>query len=176
MSPKLQRAFDDIERQREELLVRLRSLPKDKLTSAPEGKWSILKILSHLITGERTGLEYVNKKVLGIDRAGDTGIFDEVKMLVLILSQRLPFVKYKAPRFIEERTKVLSTLEDVEHEWNQLRREWKAFLERIPDKHVNRKIFKHVVAGRLNVEHGLRFFGEHVTHHMPQIRERIIGN
>ncbi|HMD80597.1 MAG TPA: DinB family protein, partial [Anaerolineales bacterium] len=159
MNPKLQRAFDDIERQREELLVRLRTLSRDRLTSAPQGKWSIIRILSHLITGERTGLEYVNKKILGIDTAGDTGLYEEFKMQVLVLSQRLPFLKYKAPKLIEERTKVFDTLEEVESEWIQLRKEWKAFLERIPDKHVKRKIFKHVVAGRLNVEHGLRFFG-----------------
>jgi hypothetical protein len=169
MSPNLQRAFDDIELQREELLSRLRPLSQEKLTSAPAGKWSILRILSHLITGERTGLDYVSKKILGVDHAGDTGIYEDLKMQMLVVSQRLRFLKYKAPRFIEERTIVYKNIDEAENEWKQLRNEWKALLERIPEKHVRRKIFRHVIAGRLNVEHGIRFFGEHVIHHKPQI-------
>lgn len=169
MNQKLQQAFDDLELQREQLLSGLRRVPPESLTSSPPGKWSILRILSHLITGERTGLEYVRKKILGIDSAGDTGIYEELKMKILVVSQRLRFLKYKAPRLIEERTVVYGSLDEVDKQWSLLRNEWRTLLDKIPDNKVNRKIFRHVVAGRLNLVHGLRFFGEHVIHHKPQI-------
>jgi hypothetical protein len=169
MNPKLHFTFEKIERQRSELLAGLRNAPSVRLASSPQGKWSILHILSHLMAGERTGLEYVRKKLLGVDSVGESGPYEEFKFAILVVSQRLPFLKYKAPKVVVDRTVIYNDLDNVAQQWDRLRGEWKAFLEEIPDRHVNRKIFRHVVAGRMNVDHGLRFFAEHVTHHMPQI-------
>jgi hypothetical protein len=169
MNERLGHTFSGIEKQRAQLLSALRDQPEQRLHWSPPGKWSILRILSHLIAGERTGLEYVRKKILGVQTVGDSGPFESFKMSILVLSQRLPLLKYKAPRLIEDRTVVLRDLASVEREWSALREEWRSFLENIPEQHVNKKIFRHVVAGRLNIEQGLRFFAEHVTHHRPQI-------
>jgi hypothetical protein len=173
MNSKLQATFDSLEQQRAGLLNLIRPLPARALTSSPAGKWSIIHILSHLITGERTGLEYVRKKMLGIDATRDAGPYEEFKMIGLVISQRLPFLKYKVPKLIEERTVVYSELATLEKEWDALRKEWGQLLASLPDHHVNRKIFRHVVAGRLSVEQGMRFFGEHILHHRPQIDKLI---
>jgi hypothetical protein len=173
MHARLQKTFDSLEQQRAGLLNELRPLSAEILTSAPADKWSIIYILSHLITGERTGLEYVRKKMLGIDGTPDAGLFEEFKMIGLVISQRLPFLKFKVPKLIEERTVVYPDLATIEKEWDVLRRDWAKILENIPDQHVNRKIFRHVVAGRLNINQGLRFFGEHIIHHKPQIQRLI---
>jgi hypothetical protein len=173
MHGKLQKTFDSLEQQRAGLLTELKPLSVEILTSAPAGKWSIVYILSHLITGERTGLDYVRKKMLGIDATHDAGLFEEFKMMGLVMSQRLPFLKFKVPKLIEERTVVYTDLATIEKEWDVLRRDWAKMLENIPDQHVNRMIFRHVVAGRLNIDQGLRFFGEHIIHHKPQIQRLI---
>jgi hypothetical protein len=169
MNARLERTFGEIEKQRGQMLSGLQGLPAQRLSWSPPGKWSILRILSHLITGERTGLEYVRKKILGVQSVENTGPLESFKMSILVLSQRFRFLKYKAPKLIEDRTVVYSDLDSVEREWDTLREDWRSFLENIPEEHVNKKIFRHVVAGRLNVEQGLRFFAEHVAHHKPQI-------
>ncbi len=173
MNRKLHSTFELLETQRLQLFNEIRSLPDDVLTAAPQGKWSILRILSHIMAGEKTGLEYVRKKILGVERLGESGLWEESKMLGLVLSQRLTFLKYKSPRLIEERTVEYRDLATLEVKWNELRGEWRSFLEGIPDQFANRNIFRHVLAGRMSINQGLLFFREHITHHKPQIRQRI---
>ena len=173
MNKKLQTTFESVESQRLDLLSRLRSLKEEDLNWSPAGKWSILHIVSHLVTSERTALDYVRKKILGVERAGDSGAYEALKMFILVASQRLPLLKYKAPRFIEERTIVFHDIDDAKNAWDTVRAEWKVFLDEIPDRFVRRNIFRHVVAGRLNIEQGTRFFREHVIHHKPQIEALI---
>lgn len=173
MNKKLQATFDDLELQRMQLLKEVGALSHDALTTAPAGKWSILRILSHIVAAELSGLEYVRKKVLGVKGSGDSGSWEEIKLGIFKLSQRLPMLKYKAPKAIEDRTVVYNDLKTVELEWGKLRAEWRSFLEALPEEYGNRKIFRHVIGGRFNVQQGLSIFREHIGHHLPQIRVRM---
>jgi len=173
MNSKFQSAFDALETQRIKLLDEVRTLPVDILNAAPPGKWSILRILSHIIAAEGTGLSYVKKKVLGVKEASEGGVWEAVKVVVFQASQRLPMLKYKVPKVIDERTVVHVDLPTIELEWKKVRQEWRTLLETIPDEYVNRKIFRHVVGGRFTLDQGMVIFGEHLNHHLPQIRERM---
>jgi hypothetical protein len=114
----------------------------------------------------------MQKKIQGIDNAGDTGIWEEVKMVLLVVSQRLP-LKFKAPQMVVQQTIQVATLQQVAEEWDQVRYELKQLLEKIPPPHRKRKIYKHVVAGKLNAQQALRFFHEHFIHHLPQINRLL---
>jgi uncharacterized damage-inducible protein DinB len=173
MNRKLQSTFDLVEQQRAELLVRLQPLTREELNWSPPGKWSILRIMSHLVTAERTALEYVRKKNLGVAEARDSGIPETIKMFLLVISQRMPMLKFKAPQLIEDRTIEYKDLTEAIKEWDAVRAEWNVFLDAIPDQYVRRKIFRHVVAGRLNIEQGVLFFREHIIHHKPQVEALI---
>jgi hypothetical protein len=117
-------------------------------------------------------VQYMQKKMQGIDSAGDTGFWEEVKMVLLIVSQRLP-LKYKAPQTVVQQTIQATSLQPLAEEWDQVRYELKQLIEKIPPHQSKRKIYRHVVAGRLNAHHALRFFHEHFVHHMPQIERQI---
>jgi hypothetical protein len=173
MNAKFQFAFDALEQQRTSLLDGIRMLPADVLNAAPAGKWSALRILSHIIAAEGTGLSYVRKKMLGVKDTTEAGLWESFKLGVFRVSQRLPMLKYKVPRVIEERTVVHHDLATIELEWKKVRAEWRTLLESVPDEYVNRKIFRHVVGGRFTLDQGLVIFGEHLRHHVPQIRERV---
>jgi hypothetical protein len=175
MNGKLQTAFAALESQRLELMSRLKGLTPDDLTWSPPGKWSIIHIVSHMMTGERMALEYVRKKILGVESVGDSGLYERFKVIALVVSQRLPFLKFKAPQLIVERTVVYEDLDKVDKEWSALRHDWKTFLDAVPERYARRNIFRHVVAGRLNLEQGMRFLSEHIIHHMPQIDRLISG-
>ncbi len=144
----------------------------DKLKYAPEGKWSIQQILAHLIAAEKLSVIYLNKKKLGVNDAHDTGLLEEIKMVVLKLSQRLP-LKFKAPRGVVENTPTYASFEELMLDWDRTRSELREFLEKIDDTQIRKKIYKHIVAGRLNIQHALVFLREHIIHHTPQINRLL---
>jgi hypothetical protein len=169
LDKKLKHYFAQLEQQKNNLLYELSSLSVEKLNSSPPGKWSITQIVAHLITAERLSIQYMQKKIQGIEQAGDAGIVEELKLIVLIISQRLP-LRFKAPKLVKESTPTLSTLPELTAQWDSVRSDLKQLLEKIPDHLVKRKIYKHVFAGKLNSRQALIFFREHFIHHLPQIQ------
>jgi len=168
----LQKKFDQLEVQRSDLQQLYSLLPQEKLNSHPDGKWSIAQIISHLIASERTSVNYLNKKILGINQAPSTGIVEAVKMIIFIISQRLP-LKYKAPKVIAEKTEQFDTVEKLNAEWKKTRAELAAVLERFQDDQLQRKIFRHPVVGLINIQQALRFLSEHTRHHTPQVKNLL---
>lgn len=173
MNKNLQQIFDRLEEQRSVVLNQVRTMTPDQLNAHPPGKWSAQQILAHLIAAERLSLSYMKKKILGIREVGNSGWWEEMKMVVLKISQRLPGIKFKAPRTVVENTPTYASFAELEKDWNHLRQELATFLEQIPDDHARRKIYRHVIAGRLGVQHALQFFREHIHHHHPQIKSLL---
>ena len=172
MNSKLEHLYNSLESERAVLLDQLKNLSTEQLHYAPEGKWSVSQILAHIITGEKLSVQYLNKKILGIDEIKNSGIVEELKMVILKLSQRLPF-KFKAPRSIVEKTPSYPSLHDLISDWDQTRGELKVLLEKFRDDQIHKKVYRHVRAGLLNIQHALLFLREHIIHHTPQI-ERLI--
>jgi uncharacterized damage-inducible protein DinB len=172
LNTKLQQLYSSLESQRIQLLDSLKSLPPQKLNHQPEGGWSINQVVAHLITAERMSVMYLTKKMQGIEEVENSGLVEELKMIALIISQRLP-LKFKAPRVVVENTPRSSDFRQLEQEWNTLRIELKNLLEKIGDHQTKRKIYKHVRAGKLNIQQALIFFREHIIHHRPQIQKLL---
>jgi uncharacterized damage-inducible protein DinB len=131
-------------------------------------KWSVLQILTHLYISEKMSLHYIKKKSLGINQVGNAGGWQNLKMIILKISQRIPF-RYKAPRAVVQNTPEAMPLDVLLAHWDMLRLELKSMLENLPDKHVHKLVYKHPVAGRLSLLQAMEFFQEHVRHHKPQI-------
>ena len=173
MHPSFQKLFAILELQRKKTLDSVMQLNNEQINSAPEGKWSIAHILSHIIAAENMSLQYIRKKIQGVKEAEDTGIKEEIKMIVLKMSQRLPGIKFKAPKQVVETTTLFRDFETIKKEWDTVRGEFSTLLETIPDEYVNRKIYRHVRVGYLNMKHALMFFREHIGHHIPQIKKLL---
>ncbi|MBS1505027.1 MAG: DinB family protein [Bacteroidetes bacterium] len=175
MNNTLEKLFQSLEHQRRELLHSLHNVAPQKLNRCENDKWSVNQILAHLIAAERLSVSYLKKKIQGIETASDTGFVEELKMLVLKISQRLP-LKFKAPKVVVENTTTETDFEKLQEEWTTVRLELKLVLERVEDRHIKRKIYRHVRAGMLNVQHALQFLKEHVGHHTPQITNQLKQN
>ncbi len=175
MNTRLAQLFDTLETQRAELLGFVKGISMETANKSPQGKWSIAQVISHLIASEQLSVRYLNKKILGIDTAPKTGLPEELKMITLIISQRLPF-KFKAPNVIVQNTAVYENPEQLTSAWEKTRSDLKAVLEKFDDNQINRKVFKHPVAGMLNIQHALKFFREHIIHHTPQVKKLLKQN
>jgi uncharacterized damage-inducible protein DinB len=174
VNSRLQELYDNIENQKTAVFDLIAGLSDEQLNQQPPtGKWSISQIISHLIVAERLSLNYVQKKIQGVDKLKDSGLAEELKMIVLKVSQRIEGIKFKAPQHVVDHTIVYSNVEELKSEWMKTRKDFRQLLEQIDDKHLKRKIYKHAVAGYLNIQHAVMFFREHATHHIPQIRKLV---
>lgn len=173
MNPSLLLSFESLEVQRIKILELISTLSDDQLNAHSEGKWSIAQILSHIIASEQLSVNYINKKILGIKESSDTGLFEELKMIALILSQRLPFLKFKAPNTVVEKTISYDTTNTLHEAWQKTRNELKKVLVLFDEDQLNRKVYRHPIAGIINIKQAMRFFSEHILHHSPQIKKLV---
>ena len=64
------------------MVERVAHLSPEQFHHAPPGKWSVCLILAHVIQAERLSVRYVNKKILGIHETGNTGLWEEIKIVL----------------------------------------------------------------------------------------------
>jgi hypothetical protein len=144
----------------------------EKFNHGSINNWSVNQILNHLMSSERLALLYMRKKSLGVNDLDNSGWLEELKSVMLKVSQRLP-IRYKAPRAVVEHTSSIADFEQLRTEWQQVRAGLIQFAGKIEEKNIYKKIFKHPVAGRLNVIQAIVFFREHLRHHLPQIQRLL---
>jgi uncharacterized damage-inducible protein DinB len=174
MNTRLQQLYDQLEADRKILLAEIERVPEEKLNRKPApGKWSLGEVLSHIVASERGSTGYMKKKSLGIDQVENSGVIESLKLGLLIASQRLPFLKFKAPKILLDHTPQLHSAESVIRQWDKARTDLKIFLEGVEDKNLRKKIYKHPIAGRLDVVQAVIFYREHIIHHSPQIKRLL---
>jgi hypothetical protein len=166
--------FERLEGERISLLTTLATVSEKTLSSSPaSGKWSVNQILIHLLTSEKLTLAYLRKKSLGIDQLKNSGPWEWIRINILKWSQRLPVLKYKAPKYVLSNTPDALPLEELERRWTSVRMELRQFLDTVKDSDVRKLIYKHPVAGRFDVVQCLMFMREHYHHHLPQIKRLL---
>lgn len=173
MHPSLQHIYKQLEEQRATVLTLAQALPGEVLHRAPApGQWSVMQILAHLVTAEKLSLAYLQKKMMGLEEAPDTGWREDLRIVWLKISQRLP-LKFKAPGRLVESTPAYTSFEHLRSDWDNVRAQLAEILEQFPENRLKRKVYKHPFAGMLNITQMLIFFREHITHHQPQIRRAL---
>lgn len=166
--------FNELELQRVGILNRVKDLSVEKFNRVPSaGKWSISQILTHILIAEQLSVGYMKKKALGIDQAKNSGFLEALRLEILKISQRIPAIKYKAPKVVVTNTPPAFSLDELTSRWEAHSKDLKAFLEKIEDRNVKRLLYKHPVAGRLDARQAMVFFREHTNHHWPQIKRLL---
>lgn len=174
MHPSFASLYKQIESRRETILDSFRSLTVEQFNRRPQKDgWSAAEVLSHLVTAERLSVAYMQKKIQGLSGLSRTGVWEEIKMGLLIISQRMPGLKFKAPSRVVESTTQLSSLPEIESAWKAVREDLRRLLEGLPTEAHHRKIYRHPIAGYINSRHALIFFREHLIHHSPQLRRLL---
>ncbi|MGE0590841.1 MAG: DinB family protein [Cyclobacteriaceae bacterium] len=172
MNARIQKRLDKIERLTHELQQKVKPFEHAFHQKPDSRSWSLHQVLAHLVAAEKLSVQYLTKKINGINEVGNTGIYEEAKMVVVKLSQRLPF-KFKAPTRVVESTTTYDNLESLFTDWHHTRQSLRQLLETIEDRNVKKRVFKHIIAGKLNVLHAIDFMHEHINHHLPQINRLL---
>ena len=173
MHADLDRIFQQLEKERNQVLADIEKMPPARYTFSSGKKWSIAQILTHLLTSERLSVGYMKKKSLGMSNIQNSGLIEELRYGLLKISQRISFLKYRAPKVVVENTPPALPFDQLKREWQSLRDDLRLFLESIGDENISKKIYKHPVAGRLNVKQAIGFLSEHFNHHLPQIKRLL---
>jgi uncharacterized damage-inducible protein DinB len=129
--------------------------------------WSMIQVLSHLVTAENGVLAYIGKKMQDpskIENNGITGIFRSLLLSILL---KLP-IKFKAPSALPK-PKNTETLAELKANWETNAVKFKAIIDNLPPNFEDKQIFKHPVAGKFNLEQTFDFIFDHMSHHMIQL-------
>lgn len=170
MQPSVKSLFLQLEQQRANILNLTQVINDSQWTQRPApGSWAMSEILSHVLTAEKLSILYMKKKSLGIATLKQTGWREQLKISLLIVSQRLPGLKYKAPQQIEQQTPAYPSQRALTEAWDEVRITLRELLESLPPEHLSKMIYKHPFAGYLNATQAMVFFREHLNHHKPQI-------
>ncbi len=173
MNKKLHLLFDALQHDKTILLQRLQSLPESTLAYSPhDTQWSITQVLNHLLLSEQLTLAYLKKKSLGLHQLNESGMWEVIKINLLIVSQRIP-LKYKAPKVLSQHTEPVLTLADITKQWDDCRQQFREFLESLSEQDTRKLLFKHPLAGKFNILQGIIFMREHILHHLPQINRLL---
>ncbi len=169
---KLLATFKNLEKNKTELLLKIKNIEYEKLNKPPEkDKWSIAQIYQHLIISEKLSVMYINKKLHYKTGIQNTNIASAFRLQLLKLAFNLPFT-LKAPENVAKLPEQ-STLTEIIDEWEKVRVDLRKIIEELPAEFLSGNIFKHPLAGKMNLYHSLEFFNFHVSHHRKQI-ERLL--
>jgi len=169
---KLLLTFNKLEASRQALLKEVEACNENVLYYKPApDKWSVAQICYHLHLSETQSINYVRKKMLGGDTLKKTGIAAEVRYSVLKLTL-LSNYKFKAPKILGDVPENLNYREVITS-WNESRRQLQSLVETMPDNLIDREVYRHPRAGRLNLTQMVAFFQDHFDHHASQVKRLL---
>jgi uncharacterized damage-inducible protein DinB len=173
MNHRLHLRFEQLEQATNRLLDLAQALGEKSHQAPGPGQWSGAQVVQHLLVSE-TGIgQYIDKKVLQQEGLGEAGVGTFLKSRLLRLALRLPFLRFKAPKYLAALTpETVPPLAELRTEWDRVRRQLERTLNEFPSPLLGRMIFKHPRSGMLTIYQTLDFMVDHVLHHQKQL-ERI---
>ncbi len=163
--------LEGMEDEKRKMLTELSQWPAEKLTMAPANGWHALQVLEHVIGSEIGTLGYLKKKTLAPAATLESSSADELmageKLIAALQSRK----QWKAPDVLPQ-PRGLDSLGMYAAKWEALRFDYATFISDLSDEYLDRLVFRHPLAGMLNLAQTIAFLRDHITHHMFQL-ERI---
>lgn len=154
---------------------RLRPVSTLMLMHQPSpGRWSIMHVLVHLVKTEEVILQYCRKKIQATDLKRTSPLTTlRTSLLPLLVGRRL--YRYKAPGVVSPTMDLKSiSLEQLFSEWEKVRKEWRQFIEQMPEDKLDKEVYRQPTLGRLGWKGTFVFFENHMKRHWEQI-DQLIG-
>jgi uncharacterized damage-inducible protein DinB len=169
MKTKTIRSFEVLESNRKQLLSEVASLPPEQLHQKPSPEnWSTIQIINHLIMAEQGSLAYIQKKILTKENLQQAGWKSKWRLFVLKLALLMP-IKYKAPKILPDPENDTPIVDCIQ-KWDGIRSDLRNLLNDLPEPMFTLEIFKHPVAGKMNMNQAIEFMNVHMTRHHQQIK------
>lgn len=156
------------------LLRELAAFGDERLRQKPsDNAWSAMQTLYHLVLVEENSLKYIQKKLNYQSVFEKTGMMAWFRSLLLRVSLLSP-IKFKAPKVVgEEHFPDSGSLAEIQSRWQHTRAEWRMFFEKMPKELLDKVVYKHIYAGRLNWLQTINFLRLHFKRHRSQIRRAL---
>lgn len=172
MNAQLQRNFNKLEADRKALFTELKQYTDELLNKKPAPEaWSVAEVIGHLLTAEEMSLAYLKKKMQDTASAKPEGIKQKWRWLLVQIVFTFD-IKFKAPDIVTPKMG-FTTLAELDKRWSETRSQTADVLNRLSDKELNSQLWKHAVAGKLNLHHMVAFFGIHFNRHKKQITRTL---
>ena len=169
MKRKLHKAYDKLEKQREEVLRKIEKLSRDQLSWNPaEGKWNILQVFAHLIKAESLSLKFIERSYSRYSELPDAGISSAIRFRLLKWGLKLP-ISYKAPAMADT-TGYNPDFDELVSDWKKVRNRLNVFIEECDEASLGKALYKHPRAGDLNLRQAIEFMHFHINHHEKQLQ------
>lgn len=156
------------------LLEEIKNYPDEVLNrTPPDGGWSAIQTLTHLILSEESALAYVHKKLGLTQHFERAGLGSKWRSFLLWLALVSPF-KFKAPTVVSrENLPAYATRADTQARWQKALEGWSVFFASLPPSLLDKAVFKHPKAGKIGWDDMLGFFTTHCARHHQQIRRAV---
>lgn len=169
---RLDTEFGKLEKQRKELLEKLKAYDDKILNQKPsESQWSVMEVVNHLIVAEGFSYQYLEKKTQDHASAAKVGLKEAFRSFLLntyLGSSK----KFKAPT-IAIPPGAYTTLADGHASWDDVRKNIHSVWTQLPEDMLDRNWFKHPAAGKLSLKQMISFMHAHVQRHEKQIWRTI---
>jgi uncharacterized damage-inducible protein DinB len=173
MNQKIQSLWSKLEQNRLDLFQFLEKQDPSVFNRkpAPE-KWSVNQNLLHLIEAETASLQYMRKKLSFGTDLPQAGFKSGVRRFLLWVAFALPTLKFKAPENLAQLPDDLN-FEDLKQRWTVLRKEYAVFLIDLPENLLTAELWRHQIAGKMNITQMIGFFEDHVNRHRGQMEQAL---
>ena len=172
MNTQLEKKFTELETDRKNLFSDLKKYSDEVINKKPSPeKWSVAEVIAHLITAEEMSLKYLSKKIQDTSKEGEENFKNKYRWLLVQIVFAFN-IKFKAPEIVEPKIP-FTKLTDLEARWTNNRNETAKILNTLTDAEVNKTLWKHALAGKMNLHHMVQFFGVHYYRHKKQISRTV---
>ncbi len=134
-------------------------------------EWSILQVLEHLLESEQVSFGYLKKKTKDYSTVKKTNLSTSLRSFLLRMSLKSS-LKFKAPPVLTA-PKNESEIADLLSKIEQGRKEIKDLMSNLPPDAFELELFRHPVAGRLNLYQMFGFMMDHWNHHERQMENLL---
>jgi uncharacterized damage-inducible protein DinB len=167
---RLLKEFQYMQQERHALLAALEGHDATQLARCPApGAWSVAQVIAHLTMAEEGALAYLRKK-LAYGGHAPPGVAGGMRLTLLRAALALP-KRWKAPPMIAQVPEV--DWPTALARWEAVRMDMRDTYAQLPPGVEYNALFKHPVAGRMDLVQGLRFMRSHVQHHRAQIERAL---
>jgi hypothetical protein len=172
MSPQLHPRFERLENLRRRVVTRLEGYDAVTLNRPrPDGGWSALQVLAHVVNAEDGTRRYVSRKMLAGASLPRSGLASRLRLVVLQAANASP-LRFRAPAGTGDVPDDIHP-DSLLSRWLVVRMEWRELLDGFPEELLDRMVFRHAVVGLMGLPHTLDFLQSHLAHHARQVERRL---
>lgn len=170
MQPILQQKFEELEQAKQQLLdIIQQAKPEEQRFKPSPEEWCMLQVAQHLVVAEGGTVRFMQKRPpMPANFAAKLQAKAGYSLLTTAIKSPK---KIKAPKIAGLNPTEILPLAETLANWAEVRENCKKYLSDFPKDQLDYFVFKHPLAGKLNVVQTLGFMIAHIHNHIRQVKQ-----